>query len=188
MKVRVPLLVEVSADDVDNAINDNEWTVEQAVVDDIGKPIFKRWSLEDGTAVQYICDGNVDVAYILVSGERAEATAKHVNKQLSSWSIKDIRAYAKWASAREDMVIALHLIGLIGSDEFDGELYGHLERGFTHEDPQVRKAAVLAASYLHWPQVTTMAHQLATADPEDDVREAAAELVPPHLLEGGAEA
>jgi hypothetical protein len=184
VKVRIPLRSDVSADDVDNAFNDNDWAQVQAVVDDAGKPIFKRWSADAATSVHYICDGNVRVDYILVAGDGADATARQINRQLNSWSSKDIKAYAEWASAREDLVIVLHLIGLIGSDSFDPDLYRHLERGAAHQDPAVRRAAMLAASYLHWPEVAAMAHGVAANDPEHDVRVAASALLPSHLLEG----
>lgn len=182
MKLRVPLRTNVSANDVDNAFTDNGWPVDRAVVDDVGDPIFKRWHAGEATTVHYIRDSNVGVDYILVAGERAADTARAVHRQLSSWSTEDILAYAEWASVREDLVIVLHLIGLIGGDEFDAALYRHLERGATHGDPEVRRAAMLAASYLRWPEVATMVLGVFRADPAHEVRSAASAVLPPDVV------
>ena len=133
---------------------------------------------QDGTStVHYIEDQFVKVRYALTRGPESEALAEQVRSILPHGP--DDRVLAAAEDDGEDlqyMVSWMLSATVLGDQAGHDRLRALIEKRLAHENPAVRRVALLAASWLEWPDFRASIERMAEDDPDEDVRREAAKL------------
>ena len=83
--------------------------------------------------------------------------------------------------------LAINRLSLAAPREYDGDVFRLISKGLSHADSNVRLASIWAVGFMPWPEYRPILRMLANADPDDGVRETAADLLEAYRLERGEE-
>ena len=127
-----------------------------------------RWRL-DGTVVRLFEESALHVDQLGVRGERCDEVANALARALPVYVPDDVPRLFDGSKGVRDLEYALGVLGALALPEPDGTLVDVLRRGLRHADPDVRHAALVAASVPAWSVVRMDVERL-TLDDDDDVR------------------
>jgi hypothetical protein len=133
---------------------------------------------KDGeSTVHYIEDQFVKVRYALARGPDASALAKTITDLFPHGP--DDRVLA---AAEDDSQSPQYSVDWLMSATVLGNQAGHarlrklIEKRLAHENPGVRRAALIAVSWLEWPDFRSTVDRMAKEDQNPETREIAAGL------------
>jgi hypothetical protein len=127
-----------------------------------------EWEL-DGARVRLFEDSALHVDQLGVSGERREEVADALAAAVPVHGPDDVPGLFDEAEGVGDLEHALGVLAVLATSEPDPTLVEVLRRGLRHEDPDVRHAALVAASVPAWSVVREDVERL-TQDEDADVR------------------
>jgi len=121
-------------------------------------------------SIHLIVDDMTDVNYVTVMGEEAEQVAEHVCAALPSFSIAEIVRLLEQATTRDEQIYALYRAGVTLPGQYDAMYMPLFEKTLANDDPDVRRATIIAMAALEWPELQPLMERIAVTDPEADVR------------------
>jgi len=127
-----------------------------------------EWRL-DGAVVRLFEDSALHVDQLGVSGQRRDEVADALAGVLPVHGPDDVPGLFDGAEGVGDLEHALGVLAALAEHEPDPMLVEVLRRGLRHEDPDVRHAALVAASVPAWAVVRPDVERL-TQDEDADVR------------------
>jgi hypothetical protein len=130
--------------------------------------VMMSWHL-GGSGVHLFEEG---VEQLVVDGDDADRVAALVRSRIRTYGPEDLPAVFDDGIYLWDRKLAL--LAAVAPSRADPALVELFRRGFGHDNPHVRTAAVVAAAVPAWPELRPDVERLATADPVDSVRDAAA--------------
>ncbi|MBV9883213.1 MAG: HEAT repeat domain-containing protein [Sphingomonadaceae bacterium] len=136
-----------------------------------------RAGREGTSTVHYIEDQFVKVRYVFIRGPEADELAEQVMDIFDHAPDASLLAAAE--KDREDLQTMVNWMlsaTVLGDQAGHERLVALIEKRLAHEDPGVRRIALLAASWLEWPDFRATIERMAEADPDEDVRADAAKL------------
>jgi hypothetical protein len=167
----------VSRDDATHVAWSHGWQYHDMFLADGERPFEKVWLTDDrSTSIHWIEDPVLELSYLAVNGERCDEIADALRADLDTFDREDLRAMIERAHEWFDFLLALHHVAAAAPSVFDPELYAWFERGFTHEEPDVRKMAAILTAYPGWPEFRAPLEQL-LEDPDEEVREVAGQIL-----------
>jgi hypothetical protein len=152
------------------------WILRAAYLPDDSRPFEQIYEAPDGAAVHWIVDDAIGVSYFSVEGRDVMRTVGAIH---GSVEILDRRQlFERWdrGSDYAERADAIRLIGAGAPEAFDREWFEYFNSALTSEYVIVRFWAVVVAAIPGWPQLRAVVDQLARSDPDDTVRQRAAEM------------
>jgi hypothetical protein len=129
------------------------------------------WLLPDHrTYVSYVVDHNLGVRYLAVQGENAEMIAESLTSQLPTLSREDVRHLVECAADRDAKIGTVYYVAAFVTEVYDPELFEFFRRLLSDPQPEVRRAAIFAASYPAWREFEPLLRDLQANDPDEQVR------------------
>jgi hypothetical protein len=172
---RVALRPEVSSDDVDRAAYALDWNLSGTHAATGGQPREDIYTAgDDGTRVHLLHDDGIGLRYLIVRGPSADDVAGSVADELATVSAQDAAKTFKDASGAPDKITALYLLG-IASD--DGKAPEAASDAFDDDDPEVRRAAIVALGYVGGSEAEALVERVASGDPDEKVRHSASVML-----------
>jgi hypothetical protein len=173
----------ITRDDVSGLAHEHGWTFQELYAADEEGPFEKVWLAPDGaTTIHWIEDPVIAVDYLVIGGHDEVRVAQQISDQVPTLTREDMRRLMHSAGSWDEMVRAVGYVAATAPSQFDPEVFGWLERGLRHENPDVRRVAVAATAYPGWPELRAPLRAVAESDPEPDLRESATALLA-HLEE-----
>ena len=176
---RIILDPDILPDDFRTTAADAGWTLVNEAPPSglLALELVYRLDGHDASTVHYIEDSYIKVRYALTRGPQADALVGEVT---------DLFAYAPDDAVREaaedDDEGLQHIVSWMLSATALGDQAGHawlsglIEKRLAHDASAVRRAALVAASWLEWPDFRATVERMAQTDPAPDVRQDAAKL------------
>ncbi len=131
----------------------------------------KAWiSTRSAARIWYRDDAVLGHQCLLIEGQEAQDVASWVSLLLPVLTREDLRQAVSEARDPAAWVLLMKLAAAVAQSEYDPEIFLILGAGFVYFEPQVRRAAVLAAAYLSWRELEPPLERLAGEDPDGDVR------------------
>ncbi|MBB2924841.1 hypothetical protein [Cellulomonas cellasea] len=160
---------DVSWDDIDEAV-EGLGGVRAAAPDDDGDDDDERveWRL-DGAEVRLFVDSALHVDQIGVTGERRDEVAGVLEQVVPVHRADEVPGMFDEAEGVGDLTRALGVLAALAPADPDPALVEVLRRGLQHDDPDVRHAALVAASVPAWSVLRPDIERL-TQDEDADVR------------------
>ena len=153
---------------------------EQIVPDDDSRHEWVYCTDDKANWIHYVEDYTLKVKYMLLIGPRAEQFEQAIRKSVSNWPRSMIleRAHSPNLS-RTDRREALYVLAIDTIERgIDQETFDIYSKALADSDSFIRKAAVLGASYLAWPQLAEPLRPLATkAEKNEAIRKEATSIL-----------
>jgi hypothetical protein len=153
---------DVSWDDVDKALADLGARPQEP---EYGVKL--SWRLGD-TQVHLVEE---DVHQLVVEGPDRAAVTRHLCERIRIYRPEDMPAV--FDDDATEFGLKLAILGAVAPPDADDALVDLFRRGLTHDDPEQREGAVMAAAIPAWPELRGDIERLAATDPDEDVRRAA---------------
>lgn len=134
---------------------------------------IQAWAVGD-TRVWLFDDAALDVLHVAVAGPGRDEVAAALRARMPTYAPADMPRMYDEARSADELIDQIHLVAAVAPAAADPALVELFRRAFAHDDELVRQGAVLAASIPAWPELRPDLARLASADPDDDVRRAAA--------------
>jgi hypothetical protein len=134
---------------------------------------------DEANWMHFVEDFKIKIKYMLLIGPRAEEFEQLLRATVSNWPRDQILERAHKPKSRADRCKILYVLAIDTIERgFDQETFGIYSNALADSDSLIRKAAVLGASYLRWPQLAEPLRLLATNVEKDEaIREEAAVLL-----------
>ena len=127
---------------------------------------------EDAT-VRWINDAETGVMFFEVEGPGRKTVAKQLADAIPMLGVEDLEEVVKARSDdRPSLRRALYIVATAAPATADQRVVDLLTRHFAHEDPVVRRTAMIAAAITRWPEFVEPIKAL-QEDPDESVREVA---------------
>jgi hypothetical protein len=125
-------------------------------------PFERFWRTADGAAsIHYVEDWIIGLVYVVADAPDPAPLAESIRAALDGWSLADaVRMFGR-ARTLEEKADALYHLGAMAPAEMDPEVFAVFEHAFADPDPEVRRAAVLAAFYTRWPEFEAALQRMA---------------------------
>jgi HEAT repeats len=128
--------------------------------------------------MHYMIEKVKDLPYLIVDGEDIQAAVKEIHTSLPIHSREDIIRMIQSPGDQEEYIKGILYLGLQGKfKECDNETLEIFKQVLQHENPEVRRTAVIAMSYAGWSEFQDLVKSLAKEDPDINVRETAARFL-----------
>lgn len=147
-----------------------------------------KWETGNGTAVHYIVDDFVGMAYLVAMNENREAAEDvidHAAEALPCWSVAEMLIEAGTHVYPADWAAALLRLGVGAPSQPMESVLSMIRAGARHRDAEVRIAAAWSMAYAEWPDFLESLDDLAQADEDPAVSEAAASTLAEFRAAGG---
>jgi hypothetical protein len=135
------------------------------------------------TTAHYVDDRFIMVRYAAARGPKKAAVAADIEELLDY--VRDADALEEAERDREDlqeMVDWLMTVTALRDQAGHERLAKLVEKRLAHAHSAIRRAALLAASWLEWPDFRKTVERMAKDDPDKDVRRDAAKLAKAYAL------
>lgn len=129
-----------------------------------------------GTVVHWIEDPKIGVDYLAIAGSERDAAAAELRAIREFYSLSEMIVAASEAEPDEKMA-AIYYLALLAPDKLDERVFDIFSRYLRDEEADVRGAAVLAISYVGWPEFIVPLQPLVTRDPDETVRQDAGVMI-----------
>jgi hypothetical protein len=110
--------------------------------------------------------------YLVISGPAEDKVAQQLRDGLEVFELSSIQRLASPELNATEAVALVNATVLMAPDKFDPQFFEHLAAALRHPEPEVRRAAVFAITYLPWRQFRDLLLELERQDPtiERDVQ------------------
>ncbi|MEH2039430.1 HEAT repeat domain-containing protein [Nostoc sp.] len=137
-------------------------------------PYNKIWITQDEqTGIHYIEDFLINIRYFLVEGKNQEQIIAKISSSIDTYDEKEIFEMAENAVNQDNYIRAIYHIAILARQTYNPKIFEIFNSAFTHADPEVRKAAILATVAIGWKEFRETLQGLQVNDPDLNVRERA---------------
>jgi len=162
----------VTRQQVDSLAWDENWYSHDFIPPTEESPYEEVWiTQDDQTAIHYIEDPLISIRYFFVTGSNLVEVSSRIRSSLDTYKRDDIRNMMNNALEPKQYINAIYHIGIAATQEYDTEFFEFFKLAFSHHDPKVRNAAILATGYAGWKEFREPLERLKESDSEQAVRE-----------------
>ena len=129
------------------------------------------------TTVHWIEDPKIDMEYLAIAGEHRDAVRDQLAAIREFYTLDEIAVGARRAKSRDHRIEAIYCLALLAPDNFEQSIFDIFSQYFQDKEPDVRRAAVVATSYVGWREFVEPLTPLKTSDPDKAVRKDATIMV-----------
>lgn len=145
--------------------------------------IYRPDADDKKNTIHYVEDQFVRVRYVLVRGPDARALAEAIRERYDYIDEGTLLELAETDSDDlQTIVDGLMSVTVLGDQVGHARLARLVEKRLAHENKAVRRAALIAVSWLEWPDFRATVERLARHDPAKDAREDAVNLAESYAL------
>ncbi|HEY0603508.1 MAG TPA: HEAT repeat domain-containing protein [Herpetosiphonaceae bacterium] len=146
------------------------------------QPYQKIWTVPDHqTSVYYIEDFILNIRYFVVAGDQPQPVIDQIQSGLEVYSRADVLELVETSRELNRRVLAIHRVAGIAPHEFDQEIFDCLQRAMRDPEVDMRRAAIFATTYAHWPEFQASLERLQASDDDPSVRELAEHVLASQL-------
>jgi roadblock/LC7 domain-containing protein len=176
--VRITLAPSVSRGTFEHLAHLSGWMLYSVIEQSAEHPYEQIWTTGGGSsAIHYIEDTRLVVAYLLTMGEQEAGIADDVVAALPTIGTQDAAGWAMAAAGDDDKARAAGYLATTAPAAADDASLAAFTRLLADPAPGVRRAAAFAASFPPWPELLDLIEPLAAQDPDRDVRATAAAIL-----------
>lgn|SRR5262245_99456 len=129
------------------------------------------WITEDqSTFLSYLEDRAIGLRYLSLQGKDSEELAEKIKQMIPVVPLDTVYKMLEEAKSRDEWIAGIYHAAAVSSEELDSRLLNYFEKAMAHPEPDVRKAAVFAASYPGWRELRDPLEKLRDHDPDPTVR------------------
>lgn len=177
--IRVVLKPSTSEEDITALAGRHGWHFQEALGPTEQQPYEKIWIAPDNyTSIHYIEDFLLRIRYIIVTKDRPDEVVAQIQSGLDVYSRDEILGLVDTADELNQRILALHRVAGAAPQEFDQAIFDCLQRAMNDPEVAIRRAAIFATTYAHWPEFQESLERLQASDDDPSVRELAR-----HVLE-----
>lgn len=170
-KTRVVLRPEVTLDEVEEAALDLDWLLVRNWPASDKRPYEDIYlDRDEQTAIHYLDDHLVGLRYLVINGPDAGEVEREAREALPTYQPE--HATAAWAAAStpEQKINAVNVLALATDPaERDGAVEA-LQSAAADLDREVRRAVILATTYVGWPELRALLSSM-EHDADESVRQ-----------------
>ena len=167
---RVLLDKSVARDDFQTMAYDAGWHLENIIRAAKDRPAEVIWLTNEGDSVHFIYDDMLGMPYALSEGRGRRRLAEYIRSKLPTISTEEVIREARKAKGPKARVNALHHVAAVAAGaSFNKQLFDLIKNGFEDDEPEVRRAAVLATGYAEWPRFQKLLEERAAPRQDDAV-------------------
>jgi hypothetical protein len=153
-KLRVVLRPDVTADDVDDAALDLDWSLVGHWDATDERPYEDRYlDPTERTSVSFVDDTYVGLRYLVVSGPDLEPVAAEAREMLPTVPAAEALAALAGARTSADRAAAVPAVALAADPDDRASAAAALREAALEGDDEVRLAVVRASTYVGWPEL-----------------------------------
>jgi hypothetical protein len=162
----------VTRQQVDSLAWDENWYSHDLIPPTEEAPYEEVWiTQDDQTTIHYIEDPLISIRYFFIEGSNQEEVVSRIRSSLDTYKRDEICEMMKNAVETKPCVAAIYHVGIAATQEYDTEFFEFFKFAFSHHDPKVRNAAILATGYVGWQEFREPLEHLKKSDTEQIVRE-----------------
>jgi hypothetical protein len=129
-----------------------------------------EWKAGEDTVVRWVDDGGVQ--FFVVEGPGHERVAEQIKESIDMLEVEDFEGYLKRFRGTQGLMQGLDTVAAAAPADCDPRVLELFERYMSHEDPLIRRVALLATAITGWPEFVEPVSKFSD-DPDPDVRKAA---------------
>jgi hypothetical protein len=149
---------------------DDGWLLDGVVEPSPGVPGQEIYLTDrDGTMGYLMDDPVLGVRYLLLEGPDADALADELGGRPGFMPLDEALEALAGATDAPGIVDGLYFVAASAPPDQDDRVVAALDRAAGHDDPQVRRAVIVASGYLPWPPMRALLERL-QSDPDEAVR------------------
>jgi hypothetical protein len=174
---------EVNMEDIERGAIRKKWKLikQHPATDDAPLELVYAVSSDKKTTISYVEDHFVMVRYLVIRGKELEKARRLVETTFDCYDDEEIIDNAENAKDAQAQVDWLMLVTVIGPQLEKPRFVKLIKKRLSSKEAPVRRAALIAVSWLEWPEFRADVEKLAT-DKVRDVREDAKRLVEAYRL------
>lgn len=178
--VRLALAPPATRESVGTALIRLNWVLQVLVEDDPDEPYEEVWSNRAETAIlHYVEDDILGASYLLLEAEEATELTDVitlVEERLDILSPADALDWTMTAESTDEKLLAIAYLGA-SAGRPDAATTQQIDALLQDPDAAVRRAAVVAASYVTHPEVDRALQRTAAGDSDAEIRAAAQHIL-----------
>lgn len=172
-KTRVVLRPEVTVDDIEEAALDLDWLLVRNWPASDERPYEDMYvDRDEETVIHYLDDNLVGLRYLVIKGPDADTIERDARELLPTYRPDDATKAWTTAATLEQKTQAVHLLALATDPKERASAVEALQSAAADPDPRVRRAVILASTYVGWPELRTLLSALAEDSDESVHRDA----------------
>ena len=129
-----------------------------------------EWNAGGNTVVRWVDDA--DVQFFVVEGPDHERVAGEIKDNLDILEVDDFEAHLKRFSGTQGLMRGLDEVAAAAPEHCDPRVVQLFERYMRHDEPLIRRRALIAAAITGWPEFVEPVRRFVD-DSDPDVRRAA---------------
>jgi hypothetical protein len=132
-----------------------------------------EWSVPGQDAVvRWVADADTGVHFFVVEGSDRGQVAKQIEESIDMLGVDDFESYLSRFHGAQGLIRGLYTAAAAAPERCDARVLELFQRYLAHDDPLIRRAALLASSIMAWPEWHGPVSRLRD-DPDPAVQEAA---------------
>ncbi|MGW0436451.1 HEAT repeat domain-containing protein [Micromonospora sp. NPDC003197] len=146
------------------------WIPVQTVAADGTHPYEQVWRA-GASAVHYIEDDLLGVAYCVCLGPDEDSLGRHLSESLGAVTVSDVTGALSTINGIDARRHAIAFLAALGAQQAaDSRIVDALTTALADPEREVRTAALFAVAYLSWPELDPALSRVAANDSDDGVR------------------
>ena len=137
------------------------------------------WTVDDETELGYVEDGLPGLSYVTVTANTAEACARYteiVERDLEPLTFDQILEVVATSPEQQDLIESMDMLGVGAPRRFEQRYYDWVLAALRAGHRELCRHAILAASYMNWPELADPLAEIAASDHDDEVRDYASSV------------
>lgn len=115
--------------------------------------------------------------YLVVSGPNPDGIVTTIRRRLRTYTHEEIAALVRTIRTVEDFVTAIRLVAISSNRNPDPVGLRLLTEGLSHENVEVRRAALQVSPLVSWAELRPFVAGIAATDPDESLRTLGSQLL-----------
>jgi hypothetical protein len=131
------------------------------------------WTVDDGAEFSYVEDGLPGLSYVLVTANTVEACAEYtavVEERLQPLTFDQIIEVVASSPTQQDMIESMDMLGVGAPRQFEQLYWDWVTTALRHDNDDLCRHAILAASYMNWPELVDVLAEIESSEHDEEVR------------------
>ena len=138
---------------------------------------------DNKTSIHFVDDSFTATCFLVFKGEEPEKAFETAEQRFPSHSEDDIVTAAREAEETETRIRGILALAVIASQADRSAVVDIVRAASVDSEPMVRRASIVAMSYVGWPEFRAVAADMQRSDADPEIREDAAALVEGYALQ-----